>query len=153
MPLRAARTSAISVFRALRPLLGAAPRQPINSLHPRTMTQELLLSEFPQQLADLAQQLHEADKVIRQQQHQLDTLTAEIEQAIASDHDLKNEQQRKAKRLELTTRTAYQQAQAALQTAQDERHQLHIQYRLIADRFTVAKLITRERIASLELAA
>jgi regulator of replication initiation timing len=117
------------------------------------MTQELLLSEFPQQLADLAQQLHEADKVIRQRQQQLDTLTAEIEQAIAGDRDLKNEQQRKAKRLELTTSTAYQQAQAALQTAQDERHQLHIQYRLIADRFTVAKLITRERIASLELAA
>jgi hypothetical protein len=64
-------------------------------------------------------------------------------------------QQRKAKRLEFDHqhRLPASPRQQRCKTAQDERHQLHIQYRLIADRFTVAKLVARERIASLELAA
>jgi hypothetical protein len=56
------------------------------------MTQELLLSEIPAATCrPRPSSSHDADKVIRQRQHQLDTLTAEIEQAIALDRDLKNE--------------------------------------------------------------
>lgn len=117
------------------------------------MTHALLLSDFPAQLAHLAHQLHQADQTIRQHQARLDTLTAELETEIATDTSLKNEQQRKAKRLEATTQTHYLAAVAAVQSAQDNRHLIHIEYRLLADRFSVAKLIARERIASLEIAA
>lgn len=111
------------------------------------------LTQYPDQLAALSHQLLDADIAIRQHQAEVDRLTGLIEQAIVDDSSLKNEQQRKAKRLELFQDKTYQTARIALQQAQDDYQRLKIQRQLIADRFVVAQFFAKERIACLSVAS
>lgn len=78
-------------------------------------------------------------------------LTAEIDTAIAFDSDLKNDAQRKAKRLELMSTAEYRKAVANLLMAQDERAEIEIDTNLLRNQFSVLKLQLREAIAAREL--
>ena len=72
---------------------------------------------------------------------------------IASNKELKNEQQRKTKRLELKQEPDYLQVKAALTEATEKRDREVIQLNLLRNQFSVAKLEARQAIANLESVA
>lgn len=111
------------------------------------------LSEFPLAIARIERQQLRLSKKIRTAQTHLDKLTGEIECKIAADPELKNDQQRKARRLELTTSGDYQTALTILNTYNDRQAALTINLNLLRNQFSVAKLEIRESIARDELAA
>jgi hypothetical protein len=77
--------------------------------------------------------------------------TAEIDTAIAFDTELRNDAQRKAKRMELMNTAEYRKAVAILQMAQDERAEIEIDLSLLRNQFSVLKLEKRDAIATREL--
>jgi hypothetical protein len=108
------------------------------------------LRNYPTAIAKLERKLHRLDVEIRHHQNWVERLTTQIERAIATDPELKNDQQRKARRLELTEQAEYVQAIDALQTAQDGRTLLSIDLQLLRDHFRVALLETRQAVAQIE---
>ncbi len=72
---------------------------------------------------------------------------------IAFNKELKNEQQRKTKRLELKQEPDYLQVKAALIEATEKRDKTVIQLNLLRNQFSVAKLEARQAIANLESVA
>jgi len=108
------------------------------------------LNEYPTAIAKLARKLHRLDIKIRHHQNLVERLTAQIERAIATDPDLKNDQQRKAKRLELMAAPEYVEATRTLQAEQDRRDLAAIDLQLLRDNFRVALLETRQAIATTE---
>jgi multidrug resistance efflux pump len=111
------------------------------------------LADYPLAIAKLERRILKTSKCIRRCQTHLEQLSVMIEQAIATDLDLKNEQQRKAKRLELLSTSDYQSAQRVLQTYGDRRAALEINLTLLKNRFSVAKLEQRAAIAQMEAIA
>lgn len=109
------------------------------------------LIEYPAEIAEKQRQLLRSEQHIRRLQDILNRLTAEIDTAIAFDSDLKNDAQRKAKRLELMRTSDYRRAIANLQIAQDEQAELEIDLNLLRNQFSVLKLQLRETIAAREL--
>lgn len=109
------------------------------------------LSEFPLAIARIERQQLRLSKKIRTAQAHLDKLTGEIECKIATDPELKNDQQRKARRLELLNSGDYQTAQTILNTYSDRRIALDINLSLLRNQFSVAKLEVRQTIARDEL--
>ncbi len=107
-------------------------------------------ADYPLAIAKLERQLLRTSKDMRRYQADLEKLQMAIEQAIAADLELKNEQQRKAKRLELINSDDFQNAQRAVQTHGDRRAELEIDLQLLRNQFTVAKLEKREAIAQVE---
>ena len=73
--------------------------------------------------------------------------------AIALNKELKNEQLRKTKRLELKQEPDYLQVKAALTEATEKRDKEVIQLNLLRNQFSVAKLEARQAIANLESVA
>ena len=80
-------------------------------------------------------------------------MDGEIELKIAFNKELKNEQQRKTKRLELKQEPDYLQVKAALTEATEKRDREVIQLNLLRNQFSVAKLEARQAIANLESVA
>lgn len=80
-------------------------------------------------------------------------MDGEIEATIANDSSLKNEQMRKAKRLELQQQPDYLQAKVALKEAKEDRDRLQIKLNLLRNQFSVAKLEARLQVAQLEAVA
>jgi hypothetical protein len=78
-------------------------------------------------------------------------MTAEIDTTIAFDTELRNDAQRKARRLDLMSTAEYRKAVANLQMAQDERAEIDIDLNLLRNQFSVLKLEKREAIAIREL--
>jgi septal ring factor EnvC (AmiA/AmiB activator) len=115
----------------------------------REISMMQLLASFPEQLKRLSESLLRAEVEIRKYQAKVDRLTSDIELAIAQDNDLKNEQQRKAKRSELLKANDYQTALIYLREAEDSHQRLKIKRQHAADQFAVAKLMAQEHIASL----
>jgi multidrug resistance efflux pump len=111
------------------------------------------LADYPLAIAKLERRLLRTSKSIRRCQSHLEQLHTAIEQAIAADLDLKNEQQRKAKRLELLNGNDYLSAQRILQTYSDSRASLEINLSLLRNQFTVAKLEIRQAVAQAEAIA
>jgi multidrug resistance efflux pump len=107
-------------------------------------------ADYPLAIAKLERQLLRTSQAMRRSQADLEKLQMTIEQAIAADLDLKDEQQRKARRLELITGNDFQNAQQVLQTHSDRRAELDIELQLLRNQFTVAKLEKREAIAQAE---
>jgi hypothetical protein len=110
------------------------------------------LRTYPKGIAKVQLQILRLDRRTRKAQQQLDGFTADIEQAIANDPDLKNDQQRKAKRLELMQDSKYSTLAEALAEASERRTRLEINLQLQRNEFAVRKLEYRDYIASKEAA-
>jgi hypothetical protein len=108
------------------------------------------LNQYPTAIAKLARKLQRLDIEIRHHQNLVERQTAQVERAIATDPDLKNDQQRKAKRLELMAAPEYAEATETLQAAQDKRDLAAIDLQLLRDNFRVATLETRQAIVTAE---
>lgn len=109
------------------------------------------LIDYPAEIAEKQRQLLRTEQHIRRLQEIVNRLTAEIDTTIAFDNDLKNDAQRKAKRLELMSMAEYRKAVANLLMAQDERAEIEIDTNLLRNQFSVLKLQLREAIAGREL--
>ena len=109
------------------------------------------LIDYPAAIAEKQHQLLRAEQHARRLQEILNRLTAEIDTTIAFDATLKNDAQRKAKRLELMRTAEYRTASTNLQMTQDERAELEIDLNLLRNQFSVLKLEKRETITSREL--
>lgn len=109
------------------------------------------LIDYPAEIAEKQRQLLRIEQHIRRLQEIVNGITAEIDTAIAFDNDLKNDAQRKAKRLELMSMAEYRKAVANLLMAQDERAEIEIDANLLRNQFSVLKLQLREAIAAREL--
>lgn len=111
------------------------------------------LADYPLAIAKLERRLLRTSKSIRRCQAHLEQITAIVEQTIASDLDLKNDQQRKARRLELMNSNDFLSAQRILQTYSDSRAALEINLTLLRNQFSVSKLELRQWIAQTEAIA
>lgn len=109
------------------------------------------LIDYPAEIAEKQRQLLRIEQHIRRLQEIVNRLTAEIDTAIAFDSELKNDAQRKAKRLELMSMAEYRKAVTNLLMAQDERAEIEIDVNLLRNQFSVLKLQLRETIAAREL--
>lgn len=112
------------------------------------------LQAYPEAIAQLQRKLLKVDQRIRQLSESVTILMAAIERQIAFDAALKNDSQRKARRVELMESDSdYISATIALKAAQDRRESLLIELQLLRNQFSVLKLDLREAIANKELAA
>ncbi len=109
------------------------------------------LLDYPANIAQKQRELLQAEQHIRRLQDVLNRLTAEIDTTIAFDTELRNDAQRKAKRLELMKAGEYRKAATNLQIAQDHRAEIEIDLGLLRNQFSVLKLELRESIAAREL--
>ena len=111
------------------------------------------LNEYPNAIADTELKILGLSKEIEIQNERLSFMDAEIEMAIAADKTLKNEQQRKTRRLELQQEPDYLQTKSALKEAKQTRDSWNISLNLLRNQFSIAKLEMRMAIAKLESAA
>jgi hypothetical protein len=109
------------------------------------------LIDYPAVIAERQRDLLKTDQRIRRLQDVLNRMTAEIDTTIAFDTELRNDAQRKARRLDLMSTAEYRKAVANLQMAQDERAEIDIDLNLLRNQFSVLKLEKREAIAIREL--
>lgn len=109
------------------------------------------LIDYAAAIAEQQRKLLQADQRIRRFQDIVNHLTAEIDTTIAFDVSLKNDAQRKAKRLEMMNAPEYRTAVANLQIAQDQRAEIDIDLNLLRNQFSVLKLEKREAITTREL--
>lgn len=112
------------------------------------------LNDYPQAIAKLQSQILKLDQQIRTLNESAAVFLAVIDREIAFDLDLKNDSQRKAKRMELMeTNADYIEASLALKYAQDKRAEKEIELQLLKNQFSLLKLDRRETIARIELEA
>lgn len=109
------------------------------------------LIDYPSAIAHQQRSLLREEQHVRRLQEVLNRITAEVDTQIAFDGDLRNDAQRKAKRVELMKSSEYQRAVANLLMAQDRRAEIEIDLNLLRNQFSVMKLEIREAIAAREL--
>lgn len=109
------------------------------------------LLDYPATIAQKQRELLQAEQHIRRLQDILNRLTAEVDTTIAFDGELRNDAQRKAKRLELMKSSDSRKAATNLQMAHDRRSEIEIDLGLLRNQFSVLKLEIRESIATREL--
>jgi hypothetical protein len=107
--------------------------------------------DYPTAIAQKQRDFLREEQHVRRLQEIVNRHMAEIDTQIAFDSDLRNDAQRKAKRIELMRSADHQRAWANLQMAQDRRAELEIDLSLLRNQFSVLKLEMREAIASREL--
>lgn len=108
------------------------------------------LDNLVNEIYSIEQDLRKAKIELTGLEDSLDLYKFEVEKAIASDDTLKNDNQRKAKRLELQNKPDYSQMIANIVKAKDKINHLEIELNLSNNRFSVAKLRSRHEIANLE---
>ncbi|MGK7895079.1 MAG: hypothetical protein AB4372_16025 [Xenococcus sp. (in: cyanobacteria)] len=113
----------------------------------------LKLNQFPNKIAEAETKILGLAHQVTIHKENLSFMDGEIELAIAFNKELKNEQQRKTKRLELKQEPDYLQAKASLTEATEKRDKAQIELNLIRNQFSVAKLEMRQKIANLEAVA
>jgi len=112
------------------------------------------LADYPAAIAHLQRQILDLDQNLIGLAESVKVFEAEIEKAIAFDSSLKNDAQRKARRIEMQqTDGDYYQASRLLKEKKEQRELLAIELELLRNSFAIAKLERREAIAQLELAA
>ncbi|MBD2156207.1 hypothetical protein [Leptolyngbya sp. FACHB-16] len=109
------------------------------------------LSDFPGAIAALQQVVRTAKDCRDQTENRLARLKLRVEYAVAFDSDLKNDNQRKAKLGELMSTAEMEEAVTSLNKAQDTVAQAEIELTLMLNQFSVAKLETRQAIATIEM--
>ena len=131
------------------------PATPSNALARRaTMTLELSLEDYPNEMVKKRRAILKLDQQIRQLSETLATFSDQIDQLVAFDAELTNEAQRKAKRAELRQQDqGYVVALAALRKVEDQKSDLEIDLKFLSEEFSVLKLQWRERLAQLQLQA
>jgi hypothetical protein len=107
------------------------------------------LDNLVNEIYSFEQDLRKAKIELTGLEDSLDLYKFEVEKAIASDDTLKNDNQRKAKRLELQNKPDYSQMIANILKAKDKINHLEIELNLSNNRFSVAKLRSRHEIANL----
>ncbi|MCU0524624.1 MAG: hypothetical protein MUF72_07340 [Elainella sp. Prado103] len=109
------------------------------------------LLDYPAAIAQKQRELLRSEQHIRRLQDVLNRLVAEIDTSIAFDPELRNDAQRKAKRIEFMKSPEYRKALSNLQIANDQRTELEIDLNLLRNQFSVLKLELRESLATREL--
>jgi len=108
------------------------------------------LDNLVNEIYSIEQDLRKAKIELTGLEDSLDLYKFEVEKAIADDATLKNDNQRKAKRLELQNKPDYSQMITSIVKAKDKINHLEIELNLSNNRFSVAKLRSRHEIANLE---
>jgi hypothetical protein len=112
------------------------------------------LNDYPQAIAKLQRELLELDQQIIGLTESVTIFLAEIDKQIAFDQTLKNDAQRKVKRIEMQQADPdYYTASRQLKETQEKRALLDIDLQRLRNEFSVLKLERREAIASMELHA
>lgn len=109
------------------------------------------LVQFPQAIHSCQHNLLKAGQLVRQLQANLDRLSAKIDSEVAFDLELKNEAQRKARRIALTETPEYAKAMELLQVAKDRLTEMEIDHQLLLNQFAVLKLRKWESIVQKEI--
>ena len=110
------------------------------------------LNEYPTAIAHLQGQILEFDQSLIGLTESVKIFEAEIDKAIAFDLNLKNDSQRKARRIELQqTDGDFYQASLLLKQTKEKRELLAIELELLRNNFSVLKLDKRFAIAQMEL--
>lgn len=110
----------------------------------------LPLSQYPNAIAEVQKQILAQEQRIRQLKYQLTDFDLKIEQAIADNTKLRNEQLRDAKRREWKNAQKYLDIVIQKEEAEDQLKTLKIQLEQLKAQFDVEKLLLRERVASME---
>lgn len=109
------------------------------------------LKDYPQVIARLQRQILDLDQNLIGLAESVKIFEAEIDKAIAFDLTLKNDAQRKAKRIELQqTDGDYYSASRLFKETKEKRELLAIELELVRNQFSILKLEKREAIAHLE---
>lgn len=111
------------------------------------------INQYPNAIATVQRQRARLETRIRKAQYSLNDYLTKVEIAIAFDGELKNDAQRKAKRLELLQAQEYILLRDALDEATNRQVKLEIELELLRNQFAVLKLELREAIANREAAA
>ncbi len=112
------------------------------------------LKQYPKAIASVEEKLLRLNQEIEIQNQLISFLDADIENAIATMSEfLKNEQQRKTKRLELKQQPDYLEVRRKLTEIKEERDFNLIKLNQLRSEFSVMKLELRMQIANLEAAA
>lgn len=110
----------------------------------------LPLSQYPTAIAEVQRQILSQEQRIRLLKYQRAEFDLKIEQAIADDPQLRNEQLRDAKRRGWKNAQKYRDLVAQEEEAGDRLKMLKIQLEQLKAQFEVEKLLLQERIASRE---
>ena len=111
------------------------------------------LNQYPVEISKVETQILELNRQVSIYKECLFFMDAEIEIAIASNREPKNDQQRKADRIRLKQTPDYLQAKSSLTERDEEHSKAVIRLNLLKNQFSVAKLEMREAIAKLEAVA
>ncbi|QSJ14153.1 hypothetical protein JYQ62_19640 [Nostoc sp. UHCC 0702] len=115
------------------------------------MQLQLHLHEYPGAIANLQVQLLKLDQSVEQISQRVKHVCDQFELQTAFDPELKNEQQRKAKKAELIRQSGdYEQLNHVLGEETYRRDILCIQLEQLKSEFSVAKLLKRETVARVE---
>jgi hypothetical protein len=108
------------------------------------------LNQYPQAILESSKTLLKAERTAKAAKVKLDEMIGQIEADIAFDVEMKNDAQRKARRLELTQQPDYR-ALVDLHRAEAERFEdLQVDHAFLERCFSVAKLEARQAIATTE---
>jgi chromosome segregation ATPase len=109
------------------------------------------ISDYPGAIAQLQYQLLNLNQQIEKFSQSINRICNQFEMQIAFDPELKNDQQRKAKKTELIRQSGdYESLSSALAKETFKRSQIEIQLEQLKSEFAVLRLIKREAIAKLE---
>ena len=111
------------------------------------------LNQFPLNISKVETKILNLNCTVTIHKEQLSFMDAEIEIAIATSENLKNEQQRKAERIKLKQLPDYLQTKSTLAEVTEKRDKALIELNLLRNQFSVAKLEFRANIANLEAVA
>ena len=111
------------------------------------------LKQFPKTIATVEKRLLKLNREIEIQHQLIGFLDVDIEKEIADDEALKNDQQRKSKRLELQQQPDYLEVKRKLTELKEQRDLTLIRLNQLKNEFSVMKLELRMQIANLEVAA
>ena len=113
---------------------------------------ELTLNDYPHEIAKLRTAIARLDRQIASMEYAIARIDLTIENTVASNRELKNDTQRRAKRGELRgLHPELRSYQDQLTRAREKRTRKEIQLEMVRNAFSVAKLKLRHEIASMVL--
>ncbi|MBD2120195.1 hypothetical protein H6F68_04610 [Trichocoleus sp. FACHB-262] len=105
------------------------------------------LSDYPQHIAQAAQLVNELDGKLLRVRHQMHEQEGQAEAAVAFENDLKNENQRRARRfLLLQTNQQYQHSQQTLMQLTTAKANAMAELERLRNGFSAAKLQARQQM-------
>lgn len=110
------------------------------------------LNQYPESIANLQHQIFKLDQSLITLNESVKIFEAEIDKVVAFDDTLRNDTQRKAKKIALSQTDAdFYKASLELKQTKARREFLDIELELLRNSFSVLKLERREAIARLEV--